>query len=93
MRIWYRCLSPLKRTDNFIFFNIARTDVELDFHCFLLGSRKDIELLKGKRRGISMQQKRKSHSSHWKRYVAASRKMDVLCPGISHGLKNESRYF
>lgn len=35
-----------------------------------------------------MQQRRKSHSSPWKRYAAASRKMGTLRPGTSHGLQS-----
>lgn len=64
--------DPLKET------SIVKTGVELDFHAFLVGNRKNIGLQKGKKREIFMQQRRKSHLSHWKRYVAASRKVSIL---------------
>lgn len=76
--------DPLKET------SVVKTGVELDFHCFLVGNRKNIGLQKGKKREIFMQQRRKSHLSHWKRYVAASGKVNVLCPRTSGGVENES---
>lgn len=67
--------------------------MELDFRGFLVGSRKNIGLQKGKKREIFMQQRIKSHLSHWKRYVVASGKVSILCLKTSGGLENESRGF
>lgn len=82
--VWERALKET---------SIVKTDVELDFHGFLVGNRKNIGLQKEKKREIFMQQRRKSPLSHWKRYVTASGKVSILCPRTSGGVENKCRHF